>query len=388
MPYSSLILLHNLDTDAEELAFAGYVIRPVTDANWENLKKIFSWTVVFRSGQHYMRRDYEAVPPSPEDDDPSGFGAIPYDSEDAMLLLRLFKPGDLVFLAQVIKGPDGQTYSQYRYPQVFSSYHSPFPYSLRAPECSELDLFCREAPTWAGWRSPWFKMARRYFLWGSSKELNIQRARRDQWELERILDFFIALEAALVPENDFVSRRLRQRTARLLASDSAAADSFKTRIGRLYGVRSALAHGGTIGDEIAQTLAADIQAFEADVRKILRAALQHAVRDETEEARVLRLQSLFDVSDENRANKLTEDWRSIRSQGVREELIGQLRRETVEGKGRTALAPEEAGRAWTLGDLLTSGLAGLWSDRTDIRDSVEFTRALREAAERRARAAS
>jgi hypothetical protein len=53
----------------------------------------------------------------------------------------------------------------------------------------------------------------------------------------------------------------------------------------------------------------------------------------------------------------------------------------------TALAPGEAGRAWTLGDLLGSGLVGLWSDRKDIQDSVEFARALRQAAERRRRAA-
>lgn len=52
----------------------------------------------------------------------------------------------------------------------------------------------------------------------------------------------------------------------------------------------------------------------------------------------------------------------------------------------TALAAEEPGRAWTLGDLLASGLVGMWSERTDISDSVKFARSLREAAERRGRA--
>lgn len=52
----------------------------------------------------------------------------------------------------------------------------------------------------------------------------------------------------------------------------------------------------------------------------------------------------------------------------------------------TALAPEEPARTWTLGDLLASGLVGLWSDRTDIADSAKFARALRQAAERRGRA--
>ena len=34
-------------------------------------------------------------------------------------------------------------------------------------------------------------------------------------------------------------------------------------------------------------------------------------------------------------------------------------------------------------DLLKSGLVGLWADRTDIGDSLEFARALRKQAERR-----
>ncbi len=52
----------------------------------------------------------------------------------------------------------------------------------------------------------------------------------------------------------------------------------------------------------------------------------------------------------------------------------------------TALAGERPDQAWTLGHLLESGLIGLWRDRKDITDSVEFARALRGAAERRDRA--
>ena len=54
----------------------------------------------------------------------------------------------------------------------------------------------------------------------------------------------------------------------------------------------------------------------------------------------------------------------------------------------TALAPEESAHVWTLGDLLTSGLVGLWEGRTDITDSLAYARSLRQAAERRGRAAS
>jgi len=49
-------------------------------------------------------------------------------------------------------------------------------------------------------------------------------------------------------------------------------------------------------------------------------------------------------------------------------------------------APDTTGApqtAMTAADLLESGLVGLWEDRNDIADSVEFARRLRQLAERR-----
>jgi hypothetical protein len=43
--------------------------------------------------------------------------------------------------------------------------------------------------------------------------------------------------------------------------------------------------------------------------------------------------------------------------------------------------PEEKGV--TLGELLDSGLVGIWENRTDVEDSVEFARQLRRRASRR-----
>jgi hypothetical protein len=47
-------------------------------------------------------------------------------------------------------------------------------------------------------------------------------------------------------------------------------------------------------------------------------------------------------------------------------------------------APPEKGG--TAGDLLRSPLCGIWKDRVDIGDSVEYARRLRAEAERRSRA--
>ena len=51
------------------------------------------------------------------------------------------------------------------------------------------------------------------------------------------------------------------------------------------------------------------------------------------------------------------------------------------------IAPETSiERGMTAGDLLRSPLCGIWKDRSDIGDSVEYARSLRATAEQRARA--
>ena len=48
-------------------------------------------------------------------------------------------------------------------------------------------------------------------------------------------------------------------------------------------------------------------------------------------------------------------------------------------------APETEKRPLTAADLLASGLVGVWADRTDIGDSREYARRLREQAQTRSR---
>ena len=55
------------------------------------------------------------------------------------------------------------------------------------------------------------------------------------------------------------------------------------------------------------------------------------------------------------------------------------------GPAEVVVRPIEAAASMrgTGADLLASGLLGIWKDRTDIIDSVEFARELRQQAERR-----
>ena len=73
------------------------------------------------------------------------------------------------------------------------------------------------------------------------------------------------------------------------------------------------------------------------------------------------------------------------------DFIGYLRERRVETNGNgTGAAGNEAGavdqeekKPYTARDLVDSGLAGLWKDRDDIGDSLEFARKLRRQAETR-----
>jgi hypothetical protein len=274
----------NFQSDVEELKLQHFSICKVTNRNWEEVKDRFPGYTVSHNSHYYIQRGYKKIPQNHRDQ--VGLGSIPYDSEDLMLLLRLFKPNDIGF------------------------------------ECADFDTFLVAAPHWPGWNSSWFKISRRYFLWGSTKEFNVMRERIAEWELERILDFFIVLEAALVPEIDFVGRRLRERAATLLNLDSEAAKVLKKRLMALYRVRSTIAHGDVIEESQVKTLREAIPYFETDVRDLVKAALQCCPVDEI--SRRSWLKSLYDVSDQDRVDKLREDFKSIKTDSLKHELLKDI----------------------------------------------------------------
>ena len=93
-PYSANILMTNFTSDVNPLLFQNFSIQRVTYWNWEQVKQRFPGCRGFHNdAHHYIQRDYSTVPPHPNDC--VGLGSIPYDAEDIMLLLRLFKPGDI-----------------------------------------------------------------------------------------------------------------------------------------------------------------------------------------------------------------------------------------------------------------------------------------------------
>jgi len=142
-----------------------------------------------------------------------GYGRIPFDVEDTLLLLRLFKPGDITFSQVGISNPNG-TFADLMPYRAMASFPSTSEYRLAQDEVAAWETLARELKACDAWNSVWFTAARKFFLYGAAKELSVERG-----EVDRIVDFMTALEASLVPENDFVGRRLRDRAAALLGNN-------------------------------------------------------------------------------------------------------------------------------------------------------------------------
>jgi hypothetical protein len=142
---------------------------------------------------------------------PSGVGGIPNDIEDILLLLRLYKVGDVVFSHQAIVKPGESTVVQYPY-RVMNSLNSR---SILTTDLNEGDsnlwlAFAESLRSSQSWGSQRFTVARRFFLYGGAKEFNPGLS-----EVDRVINYATALEAVLVPETDFSRSRCANRAARL-----------------------------------------------------------------------------------------------------------------------------------------------------------------------------
>jgi hypothetical protein len=314
-----LILLENFVSDQSEVYFSDFKIRQITSSNWDTVKEWFSPTFVSRQGDDYYLHRTAPIHEHPQN--LAGLGSLPFESEDLMLLFRLFRSGDLRFNAQLFRDPRGNALRQYAYPLVISECPSLQKYHFEAKDVPAFQKFAEEMQQSPGWSAPWFRASRRYFLWGGSKEFNFARDDPATWDLERVLDYMIALEAALVPEKDFVSRRLRERAARILATDPPRHQEVRKRLKDFYDIRSRLAHGDRV-DKSWLSVLRSMDDFEKDVRQLLMYALRNFGGDPAK--RTATICTLFDITDSDRANKLEQDFRQINDKAIQMSLVNRL----------------------------------------------------------------
>lgn len=245
-----------------------------------------------------------------------GFGRIPNDLQDTLLLLRLFRPGDVVVTRHSVREPTGKLSTQY--PQRISAdiTTSSF-FKFSQAECDSWDAFASELTVCESWRSQWFGTARRFFLYGGAKEFNAQ------WgEVDRVVDYMVALEATLVPERGFgIGQRLRKRALSALGLQGDGAKDTNRLLRDFYGVRSALVHGSAMGDGHKKTLQQMTQ-FELLVRQILVAALRQVPPEE--DSRRQRLAEWYDVPETTLMEEAVRLFKEISSPAAKGRLLGLL----------------------------------------------------------------
>jgi hypothetical protein len=86
------ILVRNLGSDTSRLQFSNFSIEELRQGNLAQLQNTRKYFPEATYGEWILERYYASIPPVSEDW--SGLGAIPFEIEDLLLLLRLYRPGN------------------------------------------------------------------------------------------------------------------------------------------------------------------------------------------------------------------------------------------------------------------------------------------------------
>jgi hypothetical protein len=310
-----------------DLVFDKFKIWDVPQGDWQRLdtaRQLFPEAAppVHFNDCVYERR-YTSIPP-PRQASPSDFGSIPEDVEDALLLLRLFKTGDLAFAQLKVKKRNGSLDPQFPYRLISNATPAGSYYRMGPEECANWDTFASDLVRQSAWHATWFGVARRFFLYGGAKEFNCHKEPGTEInEVDRIVDYMIAIEATLAPEKDvFIGKRLRERAVKLLGEEGEQADQTRELLKKFYDLRSTVAHGSPLNESDREFITKNKEGFEYTVRKLLIKGLREL--PSADKDRIQLLANWWAPSDADRAGKLLEDFGRIKNHGEKESLIKRL----------------------------------------------------------------
>jgi hypothetical protein len=311
----------------QKMEFSDFSIELIDKQNRLNYARNFFKDAML--GECLIEREYQSIPPAPYAY--SGFGAIPNDAEDLLLLLRLFRPGDLAFVSVSIEKHGSPPAIQYPYRAISDlvSGASTRPFTLNESDIAPWEALTSSLKSLASWNSLWFKVARRWFIYGGAKEFNphieSEVVGDFDGEIDRVADYVAALEAILLPENDlFIQRRLKERAVRILGLMDEKVSPTKKLLTRFYGIRSTLVHGSPLSNEDLSYLR-DRQRwleFEQLVRDLLVAALRNVPAGNVD--RISYLTRLYEPGDAERAEDFSKNFRTIKDPQVGRELLCKL----------------------------------------------------------------
>ncbi|MFH0783056.1 MAG: hypothetical protein V2B20_14060 [Pseudomonadota bacterium] len=306
----SFALIKNLQSSVSELVFSNFILRNIQQEDTDLLRRAQE---LFPGGHaSYGDWIYERSYYGISDDQRK---SIPIDTEEILLLLRLYSIGDLVFLQLCIQKPDGRLQHQLPY-RIMSHFPPTHIFEMESEECPLFDEFAVDLLSQKNWSSTWFQITRRFFLLGGSTEFNPRLLYFD-----RVVDYMISLEAALVPERDFVGSRLRVRTAALLTALDMDGVDTKQIMKIFYNIRSTVAHGADTTPLIDAALK-NADAFE----KIVRMTIVEALRKTPEDSafRETFLKELYEVPASKRADEIYKGFCGIKDQNAKEQCFARL----------------------------------------------------------------
>jgi hypothetical protein len=196
--------------------------------------------------------------------------------------------------------------------------YSAIRYELRADEYEPWKTFADGIQASQSWRSEWFGVARRFFLYGGAKEFN------PTWDdVDRIVDYATALEAAVVPEHEFSSRRFRHRAAMLVSRRTPREQKVVCKFVRqVYDLRSSIVHDNKLSKDQRNWLIENCRNLELPVRQVLTAAVQNVPAEEAD--RRTMLAALYDPTDENRGDFALQKFQEIRTDPVKKAIAEKI----------------------------------------------------------------
>jgi len=312
--FKAFTLVRNLESSADGLDFGEFTINPV-GLRFKELREVFS-SLDVNQDDWIFEKSYTQLPPGPPG---SAVGGIPNDIEDILLLLRLYRHGEIAFIKLAIILPSGKRHFHLpsRVMNDLNSYSSP-KFDLKSEERGSWKEFANDIQKSQSWTSDWFTAARRFFLSGGAKPFNPQRD-----DVDRMVDYATALESTLVPEKDYNTRRISRRAAALIAPDNPAETEVIVRfMKKFYEIRSRITHGSTLGDENREWLFENCGQVELRVRQVLVTAVQKLPPGEAD--RGVTLARMYDPTDEDRGSFAFEKFREIKTAKVRKEIAAKI----------------------------------------------------------------
>ncbi len=285
------VLVRNVEADGETLTFSNFSLRELDPSNYQAAREFFPGAM---QREWLLERDYDAIPPLPPIAEgwPGPFGGIPFDVEDTLLLLRLYRPGDLVFAGihvQMYQAP-AQSVAQYPHraisPLVTTSTR---PFQFAQADCTAWERFAEPLKSAPQWYSSWFRVVRRCLLYAGGKEFNPNF----HDDIDRVIDYMTALEATLVAKSKPIALCMKERAVRLLGLSGQDADDARNLLSEMYNIRSTLVHGSPAKPGQMTFLQDPSQWAKCEqmVRSTLVAALRAVPSDEA--ARLKYLKQLF-----------------------------------------------------------------------------------------------